>query len=63
VRLAALLGRENPATLKYALCLLGLMRPHIRLPIVELTETTKAEVASALMEIGEEDLASTAASG
>lgn len=57
-RLAALLARENPATLKYAMCLLGLMRPDTRLPIVELAETAKAEVASALAEMGEEDLAS-----
>ena len=57
-RLAALLARENPAALKYAMSLLGLMRPDTRLPIVELAETAKAEVASALAEMGEEDLAS-----
>jgi 4-hydroxy-tetrahydrodipicolinate synthase len=57
-RLAALLARENPAALKYAMCLLGLMRPDTRLPIVELAETAKAEVANALAEMGEEDLAS-----
>jgi 4-hydroxy-tetrahydrodipicolinate synthase len=57
-RLAALLTRENPAALKYAMGLLGLMRPDTRLPIVELTETAKAEVESALAEMGEEDLAS-----
>lgn len=56
-RLAALLARENPAALKYALCLLGLMRPETRLPIVGLTDAAKAEVASALAEMGEEDLA------
>jgi 4-hydroxy-tetrahydrodipicolinate synthase len=56
-RLAALLARENPAALKYALCLLGLMRPDTRLPIVGLADTAKAEVASAIAEIGEEDLA------
>ena len=57
-RLADLLARENPAALKYAMCLLGLMRPDTRLPIVELAETAKAEVESALAEMGEEDLAS-----
>jgi 4-hydroxy-tetrahydrodipicolinate synthase len=57
-RLAALLTRENPAALKYAMGLLGLMRPDTRLPIVELAETAKAEVESALAEMGEEDLAS-----
>ena len=57
-RLAALLARENPAALKYAMSLLGLMRLDTRLPIVELAETAKAEVASALAEMGEEDLAS-----
>ena len=56
-RLAALLARENPAALKYAMGLLGLMRPDTRLPIVELAETAKAEVENALAEMGDEDLA------
>lgn len=50
-RLAALtaaLAKENPAALKYALCLLGFMSPRTRLPIVELTDAAKAEVASAV---------------
>jgi len=62
-RLAALLARDNPAALKYAMCLLGLMRPDTRLPIVELAETARAEVASALAEMGEEDLASEGSEG
>ena len=62
-RLAALLVRDNPAALKYAMCLLGLMRPDTRLPIVELAETARAEVASALAEMGEEDLASEGCEG
>ena len=62
-RLAALLVRDNPAALKYAICLLGLMRPDTRLPIVELAETAKAEVAGALAEMGEEDLASEGSEG
>lgn len=57
-RLAALLARDNPAGLKYAMGLLGLMRPDTRLPIVELVDAAKAEVAGALAEMGEEDLAS-----
>ena len=59
-RLAALtasLAKESPAALKYALCLLGFMSPSTRLPIVELSDAAKAEVASAIAEIGDEDLA------
>jgi 4-hydroxy-tetrahydrodipicolinate synthase len=55
--LAALLASEDPAALKYALCLLGFMRPDTRLPIVELADTAKAEVANAIAAIGEDDLA------
>jgi 4-hydroxy-tetrahydrodipicolinate synthase len=56
-RLNALLAKESPAALKYALCLLGLMRSDTRLPIVELADAAKAEIASAIAEMGEEDLA------
>jgi 4-hydroxy-tetrahydrodipicolinate synthase len=55
--LTAALSKESPAALKYALCLLGLMRPNTRLPMVELADAAKAEVASAIAEIGDEDLA------
>jgi 4-hydroxy-tetrahydrodipicolinate synthase len=55
--LTASLSKESPAALKYALCLLGFMRQNTRLPIVELAESAKAEVASAIAEIGEEDMA------
>jgi 4-hydroxy-tetrahydrodipicolinate synthase len=55
--LTASLAKECPAALKYALCLLDLMSPNTRLPIVELEESVKADVASALAEIGDEDLA------
>jgi 4-hydroxy-tetrahydrodipicolinate synthase len=55
--LTAALAKENPAALKYALSLLGLMRPETRLPIVELAEPAKAEIANAIAEIGDEDLA------
>jgi 4-hydroxy-tetrahydrodipicolinate synthase len=56
-RLTNALTKESPAALKFALCLLGLMHPNARLPIVELAEPAKAEVASAIAEIGDEDLA------
>ena len=54
--LTAALGKESPAALKYALCLLGFMSPNTRLPIVELDDAAKAEVASAIAEIGDGDL-------
>jgi len=54
--LQASLGKESPAALKYALSLLGLMRPTMRLPLVELDEPSKAAVASALIEVADEDL-------
>jgi 4-hydroxy-tetrahydrodipicolinate synthase len=56
-RLIAAFAKENPAALKYALCLLGFMSPNTRLPIVELDDAAKAEVASAIAEIGDEDTA------
>jgi 4-hydroxy-tetrahydrodipicolinate synthase len=56
VPLMTLLGRESPAAMKYALCLLGLMMPNTRLPIVELADAAKMEVAAAIAEI-DEDLA------
>jgi len=49
--LSAALASENPAALKYALCLLGLMAPNTRLPIVELADPAKAELACAIAEI------------
>jgi 4-hydroxy-tetrahydrodipicolinate synthase len=57
IPLTAALSRENPAALKYALCLLGYMAPGTRLPIVELDDAAKAAVASAIVEIGDEDIA------
>ena len=57
--LTAALSRESPAALKYALCLLGFMSPTTRLPIVELADAAKAEVARAIAGIGDEDLACT----
>jgi 4-hydroxy-tetrahydrodipicolinate synthase len=55
--LTTALSRENPAALKYALCLLGFMSPNTRLPIVELADAAKADVARAIAEIGDEDIA------
>lgn len=55
--LTSALSRESPAALKYALCLLGFMSPTVRLPIVELGDAAKAEVAGAIAGIGDEDLA------
>ena len=55
--LNAAVSRESPAALKYALSMLGFMSPSTRLPIVELSDAAKAEVASAIAEIGDEDLA------
>jgi 4-hydroxy-tetrahydrodipicolinate synthase len=55
-RLTATLSRDStPAPLKYALSLLGLMSPQIRLPLVELAEPAKAEVAAAMRIIEEDD--------
>jgi 4-hydroxy-tetrahydrodipicolinate synthase len=58
--LEACLARESPAALKYALSLLGLMQPDTRLPIVQLNEAAKAEVAKALAAIADEELIETA---
>ena len=55
--LTAALAKDGPAALKYALCLLGFMSPATRLPIVELMEADKAEVASAIAAVGDEDIA------
>jgi 4-hydroxy-tetrahydrodipicolinate synthase len=43
---AALFRETSPVPLKYALSLLGLMSPAVRLPLVELSEQTRAEVAA-----------------
>jgi 4-hydroxy-tetrahydrodipicolinate synthase len=51
--LAALVAKENPAAVKYALSLLGLMRPDTRLPLAGLSDQAKAEVARATVKIGE----------
>jgi len=48
---AALFCETNPAPLKYALSLLGLMSPKVRLPLVELSDQFKLEVATTLVEL------------
>jgi 4-hydroxy-tetrahydrodipicolinate synthase len=53
-RLTAVLFRESsPVPLKYALSLLGLTAPKVRLPLVGLSDETKIEVAAAMEEICE----------
>lgn len=48
-RLTTALLREPPAaSVKYALSLRGLMAPHVRLPLLELTDTAKELVAEAI---------------
>lgn len=53
--LAACLAKDNPSAVKYALSLPGLMRPDTRLPLVGLPDHAKAEIARAIIEIGEND--------
>jgi 4-hydroxy-tetrahydrodipicolinate synthase len=48
-----LFSKPNPVPLKYALSLLGLMSQKVRLPLVELSPQTKAEVAGWLAELCE----------
>ena len=53
--LEACLSNDVPAALKYALSLLGLMHPTTRLPILELDEAGKAQVARALAGVTDND--------
>ncbi len=54
-KLTAVLFREtSPAPLKYALSLLGVMSSKVRLPLVEVTEKTKAEVTLAVRQVCED---------
>ena len=54
--LEAFLCQDNPAALKYALSLLGLINPATRLPLVGLDGAAKAAVARAVAGIADEDL-------
>ena len=48
-KLTTVLFREtSPSPLKYALSLLGLMSPCVRLPLVEVTDPAKAEIAAVM---------------
>jgi 4-hydroxy-tetrahydrodipicolinate synthase len=51
----ALFRDPNPVPLKYALSLLGLMSPKVRLPLVELADQTKAEVAAIMSKLCDEN--------
>ncbi len=50
---AVLFQESSPAPLKYALNLLGLMSADVRLPLVEVTNQTQAELADVLAHISE----------
>jgi 4-hydroxy-tetrahydrodipicolinate synthase len=50
----ALFSDTNPVPVKYALSLLNVMSPRVRLPLVELNDTTKAEIASVLAQVCEQ---------
>ncbi len=50
---AALFCESNPVPLKHALALLGLMLPAVRLPLVELAQASKAQVAITLASLWE----------
>ena len=47
----ALFSETNPVPVKYALSLLGIMHPRVRLPLVELRSATKANIASVLADV------------
>jgi 4-hydroxy-tetrahydrodipicolinate synthase len=51
--LTAAFSRDTPAAPKYALSLLGLVSPRVRLPMVELADAEKAEIARAIAAIGD----------
>ncbi len=51
---AALFCETNPVPLKYTLSLLGLISPKVRLPLVELSDASKAEVAAMTAQISED---------
>lgn len=52
---AALLQEPTPAPLKYALSLLGLMSPRLRLPLVELPHSSQADVTTAMEAVCAQD--------
>ncbi|MGA7806566.1 4-hydroxy-tetrahydrodipicolinate synthase [Bradyrhizobium sp.] len=56
VPLTTCLARENPAALKYALSLLGMIRADTRLPLAQLDDAAKADVERAMAFIADEAL-------
>jgi 4-hydroxy-tetrahydrodipicolinate synthase len=50
---AALFRETSPCPLKYSLSMLDLMSPTVRLPLVEATDTTKAEIADVITSLCE----------
>jgi 4-hydroxy-tetrahydrodipicolinate synthase len=52
---SALFRETSPAPLKYALSLLDLMSPKVRLPLVELTDQAKAELAAVMSKLCDEN--------
>jgi 4-hydroxy-tetrahydrodipicolinate synthase len=54
-QLTAVLFRESdPAPVKYALALFGLMSPRVRLPLVELSDQTRVELGGILLRMCDE---------
>jgi 4-hydroxy-tetrahydrodipicolinate synthase len=51
---AVFAAESSPAPLKFALSMLGLMSPKVRLPLVEPSDPTKAAVASMLIQFCDE---------
>ena len=51
---AVLFKETSPSPLKYALSLRGLMSPRVRLPLVEVTDATKAEVKAVMAQLCED---------
>jgi 4-hydroxy-tetrahydrodipicolinate synthase len=49
----ALFSETNPIPVKYALSLLNLMSPRVRLPLAELSDRSKSEVAAAMNDVQE----------
>jgi len=56
-QLAAVVTDDSePVPVKFALSLIGLMAPRVRLPLVELSASRKAEIAAPVMRIRQEEL-------
>ena len=51
---AALFRETNPSPVKYALSLLNVMSPRVRLPLVEVKEETKADIARVMAHLWEQ---------